>query len=481
MLLPSAVARSTGSPLLVEVITLAINRSGTQLKIFGKIVDMPEESKRNEDIGGYRDRPWIPRFWDGMTFRAWMRILAEHRFRIAPSRIGMAVLIMLIGILNSILGAIQLLAYGRKIRDTVLKEDPIFILGHWRSGTTLLHEMFIVDKRHGFTDSYACFAPNHFLISRHVLAPLVGLLMPKKRPIDNMPFGWERPQEDEFALCNMGLPSPYLSLIFPNEPRHYERFLYMEGLTADELENWKKGVLHFLKCVTIQQKKRIVLKSPPHTARIRVLLDMFPNAKFVHIYRNPYSLFPSTMNLWRRLSRDEALQIPNYQGLENHIFETFERMYTRFETDRGLIPPGNFAEVSYENLVADPVGEMERIYRELGLGDFDAIRQEMRQFVRERSGYKRNRFDLEPELKHEIGRRWRFFFERYGYPVEGSPPADKSLSAVSEDTPSGLPTADGAGDAGQIQAFTTARTDIPPRRHPLRRPWTTTERSPLSS
>ncbi|NMC20562.1 MAG: sulfotransferase, partial [Thermogutta sp.] len=419
---------------------------------------MSEERNRDESIGGYRDRPWIPRFWDGITFAAWMRVLAAHRFRIAPSRICMAVLIAVVGLLNSFLAGVQRLILGRRIRETALQGDPIFIVGHWRSGTTLLHEMFIVDQRHGYADSYACFAPNHFLISRWCLAPLVGLLMPQKRPIDNMPFNWERPQEDEFALCNMGLPSPYLSLIFPNEPRRYERFLYMEGLTADELENWKRGFLSFLKSATLQEQRRIVLKSPPHTARIRVLLDMFPNAKFVHIYRNPYSLFPSTMNLWRRLSRDEALQIPTYQGLEEYVLQTFEKMYRRFEADRALIPPGNFAEVSYENLVSDPVGEMERIYRELGLEGFEAVREGLGRFIRERSGYQRNRFHLDSAMKHEIARRWRFFFDRYGYPIEDDSAAheaepDKADATAENPSPSG-------DEDCQIQAFTTVPGEI---------------------
>ncbi|GAB4128612.1 MAG: sulfotransferase [Thermogutta sp.] len=438
---------------------------------------MSEESNRSENIGGYRDRPWIPRFWDGITFLPWMRILAAHRFRIAPSRIGMAVLIALIGLLNSFLAAVQGLLLGRRIRQTALQGDPIFIVGHWRSGTTLLHEMFIVDQRHGYTDSYACFAPNHFLISRWCLAPLVGLLMPKKRPIDNMPFGWERPQEDEFALCNMGLPSPYLSLIFPNEPRRYERFLYMDKLTADELQNWKQGFLHFLKSVTLRENRRIVLKSPPHTARIRVLLDMFPNAKFVHIYRNPYSLFPSTMNLWRRLSRDEGLQIPTHHGLEEYVFETFEKMYQWFEADRPLIPPGNFAEVSYENLVSDPVGEMERIYRELGLDGFDSVREGLGRFIRERSGYQRNRFELDAAIKHEIGRRWRFFFERYGYPIDECCGVN-AAQPDSHEADAEKPSSSGGKDC-EIQSFATAPDDVPPRRQPLQRPWKTTARPRL--
>lgn len=378
---------------------------------------MPKNGVKAKELGGYRDRPWIPRFWDGITFRGWIKVMADHRFKIAPRRLGMAILISLIGLLNSFLALLQNLFLGRRIEKTALVADPIFIIGHWRSGTTLLHEMFILDPRFGYPDSYACFAPNHFLISRRFLAPLVGLLMPKMRPIDNMPFDWNRPQEDEFALCNMGLPSPYLSLIFPNEPPRYDAYLTLENLSQKELDRWKRTFLRFLKSVTVQCGKRIVLKSPPHTCRIKVLLEMFPKAKFVHIYRDPYSVFPSTVNLWRRLSKDEALQVPHYRGLEERIFTTFCKMYESFERARSLIPPGQLAEVSYEALVEDPEREMERLYRELNLGDFEAVRPRIRKFIAERSDYKRNRFELDPAVQREITRRWRFFFERYGYPM----------------------------------------------------------------
>ena len=132
---------------------------------------------------------------------------------------------------------------------------------------------------------------------------------------------------------------------------------------------WKRALLWFLKCLTLRNPKRIVLKSPPHTCRIRALLEMFPKAKFVHIVRDPYVIFPSTVNLWKRLYRDEGLQMPTGEGLEEHVFDTFTRMYEAFERDRDLIGPGQFCEVRYEELVADPMEQMRRVYEELELGD----------------------------------------------------------------------------------------------------------------
>ena len=370
-----------------------------------------------EQKTGYKDRPWIPRFWDGMCVFPWLKLLVRNRFAIAPRRIGMAVLIVGIGCVNFVLWLLEIALYGRKIDRTEIKDDPIFVIGHWRSGTTLLHELLVLDARHTFPDTYACFAPNHFLVSGWWIKPCLQFLLPAQRPMDNMGAGWSHPQEDEFALCNMGLPSPYLTNVFPNRPPQCQEYLDMEGVPAADLAAWKRAFLWFLKCITLQYPKRIVLKSPAHTSRIRTLLEMFPKAKFVHIVRDPYVIFPSTVNLWKRLYRDEGLQVPTYVGLDEHVFSTFTRMYETFERDRKLIGPAQFCEVRYEALVADPIAQMQRVYEQLQLGDFESVRPAMEEYFANKKDYKTNRYEMTPELHAEITRRWSVFLKQYGYEV----------------------------------------------------------------
>ncbi len=260
-------------------------------------------------IGGYKDRPWIPRFWDGMNIRGWIGLLAHNHFAIAPHRIMMAIIVLFASVCNFFLWAIQALFFGRRIAKTEIKEDPIFVIGHWRSGTTLLHELLVLDRRHTYPDTYACFAPNHFLVSAWFFKPVLKFLLPSCRPIDNMPAGWDRPQEDEFALCNMGVRSPYLTAVFPNRPLQDPEYLDLEGVPPGALKLWKSKLYWFLQSLTLRAPKRIVLKSPAHTCRIKVLLELFPRAKFVHIVRDPYVIFPSTLNLWKRLYRDQGAAI----------------------------------------------------------------------------------------------------------------------------------------------------------------------------
>ena len=191
----------------------------------------------------------------------------------------------------------------------------------------------VLDARYTFPTTYQCLAPNHFLISDWLITRF-KFLLPSKRPMDNMITGWDRPQEDEFALCNMGLPSPYLTMAFPNEPEQFPEYFTLDGLPPEEVARWKAGLEWFLKRVTLRNPNRIILKSPPHTGRIKTLLEVFPNARFVHIVRDPYALYGSTIKLWKTLYKFQGLQEPNHAGLEEYVFRCFERMYAALERDR---------------------------------------------------------------------------------------------------------------------------------------------------
>jgi omega-hydroxy-beta-dihydromenaquinone-9 sulfotransferase len=366
-------------------------------------------------LGGYQDKPWLLRFWEGITFYPWLRLLVKNRFRVTPARIFMAIFLLFIGVFNSVLALVQVIVWGRRIARTKINQHPIFILGHWRAGTTWLHELMVLDARHTFPDTYACFAPNHYLVTRKVLPKLISIFMPTLRPMDNMPAGWDKPQEDEFALCNMGMPSPYLTMAFPNEPPQYPEYLTLRNVPPAALGRWKRAFVRFLQCVTLVQPGRIVLKSPPHTARIKTLLEVFPDARFVHIVRDPMVVFASTVNLWKRLYRYQGLQRPDYRDLDERVFETFREMYAAFEQDRSLVAPSRFSEVRYEDLVADPIAQMRRIYSELDLGEFEKALPALQQYAQGRADYQRNRYEIEPETRAQIVRRWGDFIEKYGY------------------------------------------------------------------
>lgn len=375
-----------------------------------------DSSSKPVKSGGAKDMFWNPRFWNGMTSIELMRLLCRYRFRIAPRRIGMAAICGGISVLNQGLRAACRMKYGRQIRDIEIAEDPLFIVGHWRSGTTMLHEMLIKDERFTYATTYDVFAAPHFLSFAGMLKSMVGWTLPKKRPMDNMATGWDYPQEDEFALAVLGAGSPYTSLIaFPNSPPKDLDFLDLHNVSESERNHWKSVFVDFLKCLTVREQKRIVLKSPTHTARVRTLLELFPKAQFLHITRDPYTIFPSSMHLWRRLGRVHGFQVPRNEHLQERVLTMFEKMYESFEADKSLLGQGQYHQLRYEDLVADPVGQIRGAYEILSLGGFDRIEPGLQSYVEKTKGYRPNKYEIDDELRAEIARRWAIYFDTYGY------------------------------------------------------------------
>ena len=101
--------------------------------------------------------------------------------------------------------------------------------------------------------------------------------MPKRRPMDNVRVGWKQPQEDEWALCLLGLPTVYRTIAFPRRLPQCPQFLSLRDLPATEVQQWDQTLIQFLKSVMVGQgQSRLVLKSPTHTARIGHLRELFP-------------------------------------------------------------------------------------------------------------------------------------------------------------------------------------------------------------
>jgi omega-hydroxy-beta-dihydromenaquinone-9 sulfotransferase len=282
-----------------------------------------------------------------------------------------------------------------------------------------LHELLILDSRHNFPNTYQCLEPNHILLTEKIFSKTLGFLLPSSRPMDNMAAGWDKPQEDEFALCMLGLPSPYQQIAFPQCPPPPAEYLDLEGLSRRQRDQWKRALFTFLQTLTYKDPRRLVLKSPPHTARIPTLLKLFPDAQFVHIVRNPYVVFSSTMNLWKAFHRKHGLQRPDCAWLEEYVYSTYLRMFEKFEAGKKLVRPSHFHELKYEDLIADPIGQMRTLYDTLNLGGFDDVQPKLEEYMNRTKGYETNKYRLAPEQAEAIAKRWGESIRRWGYDVPG--------------------------------------------------------------
>jgi hypothetical protein len=369
--------------------------------------------------GSAPSRKWIPRLWAGSSLYAWLRLLTRNRLVVPPSHLAIAARITALSPCNSLLRLLQDVWFGSRVERTSFRAAPLFVIGHWRSGTTLLHELLALDPAHNSPNTYQCLMPNHFLLTEKLGKRWLTSLLPSRRPADNMALGWDKPQEDEFALCLLGMPSPYLTIAFPNQPPQDQEAQDLDAMSLRTRVAWKQTFVRFLRQLTFKDPRRLVLKSPTHSCRIPTLLGLFPDARFIHIVRDPYVVFPSTVNLWRTMYETHGLQTPTFAGLEEYVFRSFTHVYERIEQGKKLIPPDQFHELRYEDLVSDPVGEMRRLYESLALGEFDKVQPALLDYLREHAGYRTNHYPrLNPELRAEICRRWGEVIRRYGYKEE---------------------------------------------------------------
>ncbi len=235
----------------------------------------------------------------GITAGDWFRLLRDNGFAVDPVYWHRAAFVTLASLMNSASRWIEERRFGEAIAAAKPAGPPLFVLGHWRNGTTHLHNLLALDPQFAFANTYQVTSPHTFLSTESINTRLFKHLVPPKRPMDNMALSFQSPQEDEFALLLTTLVSPYLGATFPRREDHYSRFLTFRDATAEEIDTWKRGFVWFVQKLTLKDRRPLVLKSPPHTARIRLLLEIFPEAHFVHIHREPYTVFQIVPALFR--------------------------------------------------------------------------------------------------------------------------------------------------------------------------------------
>ncbi len=379
---------------------------------------MPEAKDSGKSNAPNSYPTWSPRFWHGMRSHVWWRTLLSNGLRISFSRMHIVLGVSFFTPLNDLLAFVQWCIYGRKIAKAELQAPPVFIIGHWRSGTTLLHELLVTDPQFACASTFQCFAPSHHLVSQWAFVKFGSFLLPDKRPMDNMKAGWELPQEDEFALMNLGVGSPYLRIAFPQtQPKRLE-YLTLADVPAEPKRLWSDALQWFVRTLAVANPgKRLVMKSPTHTGRVALLAELFPGAKFVHLTRDPKKLVPSTVRLWDSLDAVQALQRPADDPAADHQYvdDCMQEMYKGFDQQVAGLPRSDFMQIRYEDLVKDPRGIVEQIYSQLGLDGFDVMLPHLEKRLEGHGEYRVNQHATNAEKEQAIMRRWAKYACDFGY------------------------------------------------------------------
>jgi hypothetical protein len=351
----------------------------------------------------------------GYTWTNIGRLLWQNRFRIHVKYVPRFVYAVTVSTLFLPLRIWETLRCARRIEDAAPAHDPVFVIGYYRSGTTYLATMLAQDPSLGYVSNIEAYLPTTFLGSPRITRWMIASSLPEQRPMDNVVMSADELTEDEYSIGAYEKYSIYNGFIFPRNFRLYSRYNSFDGLPED-LERWKRRWSWFHKKMTLQYEGRqIVYKNPTATFRIRHLLEMYPRARFVHIYRNPYHLYSSNVNYHREVFEIYALQTWDDEEMQETILENYREMYEKYDRDRHLIPEGQLAEVQYEDFLQDPMGHTERIYAALGLGGYEAAEPHMRAYVASQKSYKPNRHVLSASAIERVNAHWGHIVERFGY------------------------------------------------------------------
>lgn len=351
----------------------------------------------------------------GFSLTSWLKLLAENRFAVDWHYRERWLFVTQLALWNSIGRRLEHRRYGSRVAATRV-EAPVFILGHWRSGTTLLHNLLINDPQFAYPNLFQTTHPLTMLVREEMIENALGNAAAHGRPMDNVQITFRSPGEDEAALAVLSLRSPLIGWLFPQREAHYDRYLTFRDAPEADRQRWEDALLLFMRKLTLRHGKRLLLKSPQHTARVQYLLRLFPDARFIHIRRDPYTVFRSTQRLFARAVPQAYLQQPSPGGHDEGILRRYQAMYEAFFEDRDLIPAGHYVEVAYEEVEQDMVGQVARIYETLSLPGFAEMRPALQQYVDSVSGYQKNiHEDLPDPLRRHVAEAAARCFEAWGY------------------------------------------------------------------
>jgi len=344
-----------------------------------------------------------------------MELLWQNKFQIHPKYLLRFLYGITVSTLFLPLRIWESLTFSERIKRTVPKHDPVFIIGYYRSGTTYMITLFSKDPTKGYVSNVEGYLPTTFLGFPKLTRWIVSASLPEQRPMDNVVMTADEPTEDEYSIGAYEKYSIYHGFIFPRNFRLYSRYNSFNGLPAD-LRRWKRRWAWFNKKMTIRYKGRqMVYKNPTATFRIRHLLKMYPNAKFVHIYRNPYEVFSSNVQYHNKVFAIYALQTWDEHEMQETILDNYAEMYACFDRDRDLIPENNLVEVRYEDFIREPMAHMERIYSTLKLDGYERAKSRMQEHVDSQRNYKPNRHILSADFVRRVNDKWGHIIERFGY------------------------------------------------------------------
>jgi omega-hydroxy-beta-dihydromenaquinone-9 sulfotransferase len=352
----------------------------------------------------------------GVRLGVLLRLIHKNRISILPKYLLRLLFLFINACWASLFAYTEKKRFKEAYNEVVVPDNPVIIIGHWRTGSTLLHQLMSLDPGFCSPTLFQTTLPDSFLFSRRYYKPVMSRIMPKQRPMDNVKSGFDEPQEDEYATFRLCGVSPLERLMFP-EGKGYFLNVYNEEkrISEDDTKAWSEAFSLFCRKLYFGYRKRILLKNPFLSLRINEILSLYPDARFIHIYRNPLKVIPSTIHMWDTVGRQNCL---NRNGVTPEIKEVtqyFNKMIEVIREALSNMPKEKYIEIKYEDLVKDPLNGIQCIYEQLGIPFTEEYKVKLVSYLCEEKTYKANTYQLSEEEKKLIEEELEDYLKTYNY------------------------------------------------------------------
>ncbi len=351
----------------------------------------------------------------GCRFDNWLRLRRANP--ITDKRQG-----RFITIVSFVLGLpalLEWLIFYIPIKRTRIEKDPIYIVGYWRSGTTFLQNLMTRDPQYGWFDPVRTVTFSNCILLKPFLARVQKNLLKDARPMDNMEYALDLPMEEVFAQATISTQAISHMLAFPDGGNgvKFIETAFIDEQDEEKQREWRKAYDYILKKVTYLYKgKQLILKSPENTCRLGELKRRYPGAKFINIYRNPYKVIMSAVNMFDKEMGLLCLDTPaTTETMENVAIDLFARVYKKAIREMEEMAPEDHIDICYEDFCKDPMRYMEEIYDTLELPGFEEAKPYLEAYLKTQENYQKNVFSLEPALRDKVNAKLGFYFEYYGF------------------------------------------------------------------
>ena len=353
----------------------------------------------------------------GVRFDVWLQLLRDNK--IDKKHIPQAAVITLESLLFAPFAYLEYILTWIPVHLQKLNGDPVFIVGFWRSGTSYLHNLITRDPQWGWLDPVSAMTFGNSIFLRKPLTYVLKDGLKGAREMDNLEFELDLPMEEAHAMTSWSTQCVSHMMAFPDHGKgsKYINMIFPDAMSSKDRRKYWISYNYLLKKLTLMKGgKQLCLKSPDNTAKIAFLRRAYPHSKYINIYRNPYTVVRSALNMFRiEMDKFALSETVSNEYLLDRVCQIFERVYRRAFRDLDRIPEKDKIEIKYEDFIQNQEEYMAMIYKKLGLKNYDKAEPYFREYINSMENYKTNTYDYAPELIEKVNERLGFYFERYGY------------------------------------------------------------------